>query len=298
MILNNYLGTPLIGQADLNSDGRSFSSWAEKFGPHEYHGDNFTSLLHWNMSARIGNRFEPIISINQTNVFPERPFAAEDIVLFTDGYCASACHTFLDLVKQHVKEVKTIAVGGRASKPGYAIGPMQAVGGVRGANVYTYELIYSLATSAPYLLPNNSSPEQRAALDGLAAKYSRIPMNRGVGAAINVRDSIRIGDEGQTPLQFVYQPSDCRIFYQAYHTFDMSTLWRSVYDVAWEGGRCAYGEGYKTARSDDGDDGKDQGLFSKRDVPRLADVGRLGNQWKKLVTDVHRIKDMGAFQMP
>lgn len=93
MLLNNYLATPLIGQADLDDEGNPFKSWADKFGPHEFHGDNFTSLMQWNMSDRSGapNLFQPNGYGNRTNVFSERPFEAEDMVILTDGYCASAC---------------------------------------------------------------------------------------------------------------------------------------------------------------------------------------------------------------
>jgi hypothetical protein len=174
---------------------------------------------------------------------------------------------------------------------------MQAVGGVRGANVYTYQLISSLTDGAPYLLPNSSSVEQIAAMKALAANYTQLPMERGGGGSVNVRDLIREGDEEQTPLQFVYQPADCRIFYQAYHTFDIATLWDTTFEVAWEGGQCAYGQGYVAPRAGGGND-TEMGLLGKRGDFQLSDPDQLGYQWKKLVTEVHRIKDMGAFQMP
>ena len=94
LLLNTYLGTPLIAQADLTEDGRTFSSWAEKFGPHEFHGDNFTSLIRWNLSdpgAKAYSTFMPNGYGNRTNVVSERPFQAEDIIILTDGYCASTC---------------------------------------------------------------------------------------------------------------------------------------------------------------------------------------------------------------
>ena len=55
---------------------------------------------------------------------PEKPqlFAAEDIVILTDGVCSSTCSMFVEMMHNEAG-VKTVVVGGR---PSY--GPMQAVG--------------------------------------------------------------------------------------------------------------------------------------------------------------------------
>lgn len=52
-----------------------------------------------------------------------QPFAAEDIVIVYDGYCASTCTIFSELMRQQAG-VKTIALGGRPNKD-----IIQAVGG-------------------------------------------------------------------------------------------------------------------------------------------------------------------------
>ena len=98
LLLNTYLSTPFITQADLTSDGHQFTSWAEKFGPHEFHGDNFTSLMRWNLSdpgTEAYSTFVPNGYGNRTNIVSERPFHAEDIIILTDGYCASTCKSSL-----------------------------------------------------------------------------------------------------------------------------------------------------------------------------------------------------------
>lgn len=58
-----------------------------------------------------------------------QPFKAEDIVIVYDGYCASTCTIFSELMRQQ-GGVKTIALGGRPNKD-----IIQAVGGVKGTNV-------------------------------------------------------------------------------------------------------------------------------------------------------------------
>jgi hypothetical protein len=52
-----------------------------------------------------------------------QPFPAEDIIIIYDGYCASTCTIFSELMRQQAG-VRTIALGGRPNKD-----PMQAVGG-------------------------------------------------------------------------------------------------------------------------------------------------------------------------
>jgi hypothetical protein len=51
-----------------------------------------------------------------------QPWAAEDIVLFTDGICSSTCSLFVEMM-HHEAGVKTVVAGGR---PRY--GPMQTIG--------------------------------------------------------------------------------------------------------------------------------------------------------------------------
>jgi len=59
----------------------------------------------------------------------KQPFAPENIVVVHDGYCASTCTIFSELMTAQ-GGVKTIALGGRPNKD-----IIQAVGGVKGTNV-------------------------------------------------------------------------------------------------------------------------------------------------------------------
>nr|GFD20163.1 hypothetical protein [Tanacetum cinerariifolium] len=40
---------------DMTADGKPFTSWAEKFGPHDVNGDNYTTLARWNLSDYYTN---------------------------------------------------------------------------------------------------------------------------------------------------------------------------------------------------------------------------------------------------
>lgn len=124
-------------RTDADVNYQPFTSWAEKYGPHAYgpEPDNFTSIIRWNLSDVLtpDNSGGIYVSgyLNRSNITTQ-PFAAEDIVIVTDGYCASTCTIFSELMRQQ-GGVKTIALGGR---PNADI--IQAVGGVKGTNDYEY----------------------------------------------------------------------------------------------------------------------------------------------------------------
>jgi hypothetical protein len=244
--LDVYYGTPFDYRADLDINNQPFTSWAEKYGPHQFNGDQFTSIMRLNLSDPVDLYTAGITVdgyLNRTNIPPSQPFAAADIVLLTDGYCASACAIFSEYLTAQAG-IKTVAVGGRPQG-----GPMQAVGGVKGANVYSWVNIYGLV-NASYTL---ETPAQQAQWAGTElAQYSSLPLSRALPSyGINVRDGIRAGDETQTPLQFIYQAADCRIWYTAQMAVNVTALWEKVAEVAWGGGKCvdgAVGLGPREAR--------------------------------------------------
>lgn len=72
--------------------------------------------------------------------------------------------------------------------------------------------------------------------------YSEYPMARGIGG-INLRDAIRRNDDQQTPLQFLYEPAHCRIFYTKPMVMDQSAMWKTVADTVWgDGTACIIGD--------------------------------------------------------
>jgi hypothetical protein len=69
-----------------------------------------------------------------------------------------------------------------------------------------------------------------------------LPFERAVAwYAVDARDGIQQGDDTQTPSQFVYQAADCRIWYTAEMTVDVTAMWEKVVDVAWGGDKCVEG---------------------------------------------------------
>jgi hypothetical protein len=113
-------------QAVVDANLEDFPDYEDFIGPQVIYGDNFTSLMRYNLS-------DPTIQLpfiisgyyNNTNISPQI-FAAEDIVLLYDGACGSTCAIFSQFMKAQAG-VRSIAVGGRPQ-----LGPMQGVAGSKG----------------------------------------------------------------------------------------------------------------------------------------------------------------------
>ncbi|KPI37221.1 uncharacterized protein AB675_1462 [Cyphellophora attinorum] len=292
LLLEDFMGSPFVALADMNATGGAFKSWEDKFGPHDFHGDRFTSVIQWNLSDPFWTKS----GYDDSNLDPDsgRPFAVEDIIMLTDGYCASTCASFVELMTIQAG-VKTVAAGGQ--KESEAL-PMQAIGGVRGANVYPFQLIWSWARDAMTLAIGTAA---ESIVEEVFGRYSSIPMTRaaGSGGSVNSRDGLRLGDIEQIPLQFRYQKADCHIYYQKEHVVDVSTLWKSVWDVTWGGHECA--EGSINMESQSSLDNSRLGPI--RHIPHQVrvmsddEIHTLREAWR-YGTDVNKLRPMGEFQSP
>jgi hypothetical protein len=61
------------------------------------------------------------------------------------------------------------------------------------------------------------------------------------GSRFNFRNNMHINDTSFTPLQFIYEAANCRLFFIEDDLYDISGLWQRVADVAWNGGKCVSG---------------------------------------------------------
>lgn len=114
--------------------------------------------------------------------------------------------------------VKTIVAGGRPTT-----GPMQAVGGNRGAAIYSADGLDF------HLLALNSTEANDTVLATVPRLNEKGYRDSGVFTTVlgvNLRDQIRPNDT--TPLQFKYEAADCRIFYTLANAYNMSRLWRDA----------------------------------------------------------------------
>lgn len=221
-------------RTDTDVNYQPFTSWAEKYGPEALgpQPDNFTSLERWNLSDVLTplNSGGIYVSgyLNRSNITTQ-PFAAENIILVTDGYCASTCTIFAELMKQQ-GGVKQVILGGR---PGLGSKIPQAIGGVKGTNDLPFSDIFETIAE---VYSASSAAVQAVWQKSVLAAYSALPLYRSTNVVINARNGYRQGDTTQTPLQFVYEPADCRILYTPDMIVDETAVWKTVRDSVWGGG--------------------------------------------------------------
>lgn len=226
----------LIPGGVYTPDGVNFTSVDEIISPVQLKGDLFTAYQQTPLNM-TSEEFNLTGTGSRSNPAPSA-FRPEDIVLLTDGTCGSTCTLFAYLMVLQLN-VQTIAVGGRPRS-----GPMQSIAGVEGAQVFFFEDLSAAAQAIITL----ARPEEKADLlsgevgvlaEGYALTRATNPNSPG---AVNGKNAFMQSDS-QTPLQFLYQPANCRFYY----TFEMLSspelVWRRAADAAWHdpAANCAEG---------------------------------------------------------
>ncbi|KAF2002471.1 hypothetical protein P154DRAFT_520938 [Amniculicola lignicola CBS 123094] len=239
---------PLFYGAVVNKDGQPFKDFKEYYGPYTNNGDTFIAPRRYNFSDPDGHTAPPFNVTGygtQTNVAPQ-PFLSENIVILQDGYCSSTCSIFSELMKEQ-GHVKTIAIGGRPRNE-----PMQGIGGTKGAQVLSFPTLI-------YWGKKVIQTAQEAYGDEVARQINRTALGRLVDtkqlyirswhgdadtpiyARFNSLDNLRMNDTTETPLEFVYEAADCRLFYTFESTQSPVPLWQQAVDAKWGGGKCVPG---------------------------------------------------------
>jgi Peptidase family S41 len=196
----------------------NFTSWGEFFGPHEHNGDQFTTTQQYNLSSDIfdieASGGIVVYGYGSRPATTPQPYAAEDIVILTDGLCSSTCALFMEAM-QHDGGVRSVVVGGQPST-----GPMQARSGSRGAEFYTiddldpdFQVAGQINATAGALLPPRT--------EDVWIHYM----------GINIKDQIGEGED--TPLHFLYSAADCRIFSTPETFWNFTNLWKYAASAIW-----------------------------------------------------------------
>ena len=240
-----YPGSELNYREAANAQDQNFASWADLYGPHQYKGDNFTSLFQPNLTLPQ-NVLVAGIDVNgfstRSNTPPSRPFpSSSDIIILTDGICASTCSIFVELMRE-VAGVKVVTVGGRPNGQS----SMAAVGGTRGTRTWSFGAINAFANASQTIAELQGTVDDVKLLNdtgvtALIKAYEQVAV-RGSGY-VNSRDLISKADQQDgVPAQFRYDPADCRIWYTAKSAFSPEALWEDVVKVAWGGEGCVGGK--------------------------------------------------------
>ncbi|KAL1649604.1 hypothetical protein SLS58_001661 [Diplodia intermedia] len=238
----------------LDARGRAFAGWPALFGPDAMHGDAFTRVARFNLSDH------ELLGVNVSGYgnlsnIPPQPFRAADIVLLQDGYCASTCAIFAELVKTQAPGVRSVVVGGRPSpspsqqgRQGQQQHAPVAVGGTKGAETLNFGQVVAKAAQVVKLAGANESQLQLlddagvAALAGTQALRKRVAVANAdaatgqLAASLNYRNNHREGDASDTPLQFVADYADCRLWYTPPMLYDPVAVWDAVHDAMWADG--------------------------------------------------------------
>ncbi|KAF5854385.1 hypothetical protein GGP41_007181 [Bipolaris sorokiniana] len=226
-----FFTSPFSNDAYLSASLEEFPDWASMYPPLRFKGDNFTSLLKYNLSDPLttsSTRLAVGITMtgyNDRSNFTNDPFRAEDLVILSDGICASTCAVFLELMVQQ-SGVRSIALGGRP-----LAGPMVSVGGTKGTLVLPS--IYMEAISLFVALQFADSRSE------LAEWSSFLPVQPPIAvldAGVNFQDNIRAGlESGGVPTQFLNDSASCRVWYEARDYLNVTGLWEKAARVAFGG---------------------------------------------------------------
>lgn len=153
----------------------------------------------------------------------------------TDGRCGSTCALLATLLR--AQGLRTVAFGGRPRRGA----PMQALGAVRGGQYYSFATIHAHVSRALELAEGGIlPPDQARRLAALATTDpAQFPLRVGAGGgSVNFRSAYG-EDDDRTPLQFVHEPADCRLFLTVDNVFRPETTWAAAARAMFGGGRCA-----------------------------------------------------------
>lgn len=276
---------PFGYQAQVTPDQKSsFASVEDFLGDEEQLAVRVSSLFgNFNYTAVSGNE-NPIRGYgNETRQLNKTtPFKAGDILIVGDGSCASTCTTFVNLMTI-VGGVRTLTFGGRPR-----LEPMQIMGGVRGAQSLSYSDIESYVANTWDLVKSSGNASEANAilspeeLDRANASIPRPLKSFPLllpGGNVNFRNAYQAGN-GQLPLQFEYQASDCRLFYKYENVIKPATIWTEAKKAVWGGGHCVEGstggKGSKEYRGEKAD--KSHGNDSGRPSGGGAAASRTANK--------------------
>ncbi|EEP79406.1 predicted protein [Uncinocarpus reesii 1704] len=232
---------------DINSyvdvDGKKFDSWADYFGPEKVGRFKFANLAYWDfhneeMSLKAGGLIVSGYG-NRSDVAPQA-FKTENMVLVTDGICASTCAIFADLLNRN--GVKSIATGGHGR-----FGPMQAVGGVKGTQVLTFRELWDSAQRvfAEYSTPEEQQKLKNTQLGKMISKGKYVLerlLDGGHGGRVNYRNAVYPDDKDRVPRQYVYEPAHCRMWLTKEALLDTNRWWTTLANDWWgRKSRCVFG---------------------------------------------------------
>ncbi|KAF2471234.1 uncharacterized protein BDR25DRAFT_313845 [Lindgomyces ingoldianus] len=233
----------------LNVSNQPFQSFRDYYGPYTNNNDTFIAARRYNFSNPNGGY--PYDGLNLTGYLSNsetspQPFEAENIVILQDGMCSSTCSIFSELMREQGK-VQTIAIGGRPINA-----PMQGIGGTKGSQVLSFpSLIQLLALAVNFTQQvigvstaervNATAVGNIIATEQLLIRSAHTNPDLPIFGRVNSLDNLRMNDSSETPLEFVYEAADCKLFNTFDSWKDVTKLWKASVDAKWGKGQCVSG---------------------------------------------------------
>lgn len=263
----------------IDVDGEKMKDGDDFIGPFTAGGQNVTAPFQLDLSTPWAvdtwiNGFEPV---RQLTAIPTAPFEPENIIIVTDGTCASACGILTGLLTRN-HGIRTLALGGR---PNHL--PMQSMGGVRGTLVSLSSDI--LTAFKQFTRAVSTSSTSRSILEDITDSIPSFslpplkPLIRGdAGGRVNSRNGYSTDDIDGLPLHFKYEAANGRLFYTQLMSADVRETWRRAAGVAWRGEKCVRG----STVNDDHTMGDETVAFTtavRTEVQPLEGPGALPVRW-------------------
>ncbi|KAF2183839.1 hypothetical protein K469DRAFT_727810 [Zopfia rhizophila CBS 207.26] len=226
------------------------NSFKDYYGPYVNNNDTFIAPRRYDWENNLGGypsgpgfNLTGYLSNSKTS---SQPFPAENIVIMTDGSCGSTCAIFAELMREQ-GQVQFIAVGGRPISA-----PMQGVGGTKGAQVLqmstfrkiaieTIQKIAGIASLDVVKAVNQSALGKLAQTEQLLIRSEHTSPENPINGVVNSLDNLRQNDSSETPLEFIYEAADCKLFYTLDALKDVTKLWKQAVDIKWGKGKCVDG---------------------------------------------------------
>lgn len=184
--------------------------------------------------------------------------------MFSDGLCGSSCASFHEELK-NIASVKAVVVGGRPQNK-----PMQTITGSKGGEVIPLINFVEYATIAL----NVSTAVGLSSLKGNDATVSGVAnvpnLTTRVGdssSRAQSQDQVRKGDKSATPLQYIYEAADCRIFYTATSYSDPNEAWQQAWAAFSDNSKCVSGSTNDKSSISGGYKPYGPGTLNKADEP-------------------------------
>jgi hypothetical protein len=219
------------------ADGTNFASWDEFNGPLDLNSDELTVTMRYNYSSADRISILPT-GFNFVNGTRPTVFNPSNVVMFTDALCGSSCASFHEELK-NIAGVKAVTVGGRPENK-----PIQTITGSKGGEVIpliTFPQYAGVLLNVSNSVGTQSVKSNDATLSALA-KVPQLSVRAGDSSSrAQSQDQIRKGDKTATPLQFIYEAADCRIFYTADSYSDPDLAWKQAWDAFSDDSKCVSG---------------------------------------------------------